>query len=326
MLAAARGLGAWDDVAIACAATGPDWTACLPVRRHSRWRRLPLPCISTWRHSYCLLGTPLLAPDAVEESLPAIVEAMRRSSRVAFAALEWGPADGPVSAALGGVATTPVELDRITRPTLLRRAENDYLDGHVKGKHRREFRRVAKAMSEELGGELELVDRSGDPDAVEAFLELEGSGWKGREGTALTSNPDHAEFFRQASRGFAARGELELLFLEAGGRVAAARYTLLGGDASFCFKVAYDEGLSRYSPGRELELQLIDRFHQAQRPAWMDSCADGGSDLFERLWPDRRTLLTRAYPAPGALGLIAAPSLRAMSALLARRRNRGSGR
>jgi CelD/BcsL family acetyltransferase involved in cellulose biosynthesis len=313
-------------VAIACTKTGSEWTACLPVRRYSRWHRLPLPGISTWRHTYCLLGTPLVAPDAVEESVPAIVEAMRRSPRVAFAALEWVPVDGPVAAALHRVEAAPVELDRITRPTLLRRAENDYLDGQVKGKHRREFRRVAKAVSDELGAELELVDRAEDPDAIEAFLELERSGWKGREGTALASNPDHAEFFRQASRAFAARGELELLFLEAGGRVAAARHTLLCGDASFCFKVAYDERLGRYSPGRELELQLIDRFHRAQHPAWMDSCADGGNDLFERLWPDRRTLVTQAYPAPGALGLVAAPGLRAMSALRARRRNRGGGR
>jgi CelD/BcsL family acetyltransferase involved in cellulose biosynthesis len=326
VLPAARGIGAWDEVAIVYEARGPEWTACMPVKRYSRWHRLPLPGISTWRHPYCLLGTPLLAADTVGESVTAIVEAMRRSPRVAFAALEWVPAEGPISEALATVGSTAIEFDRITRPTLLRRPENDYLEGHVKGKHRREFRRVAKAMSEELGAELELVDRSGDPDAIEAFLELERSGWKGREGTALASNPDHAEFFRQASRAFAARGKLELLFLEAGGKIAAARHSLLCGDASFCFKVAYDEDLGRYSPGRELELELIDRFHQAQRPAWMDSCADGGNDLFKRLWPDRRSLITHAYPSPGPLGLAAASGLRAISRLRERRQDRAAGK
>jgi CelD/BcsL family acetyltransferase involved in cellulose biosynthesis len=319
VIPAARGLGAWDEVALACAGEESEWAACLPVRRHSRWRRLPLPGISTWRHSYCLLGTPLLAPGQVEEALPALVEAMRRSPGVAFAALEWVPAEGPIAEALGTLATAPVEFEAINRATLVRRPEADYLEGHVKGKHRREFRRLARAMSEELGEELELVERCQDPEAVEAFLALEDSGWKGREGTSLLSNPDHAEFFRQSSRAFAARGELELLFLEAGGKAAAARYSLLGGGASFCFKVAYDEDLGRYSPGRELELRLIERFHEDGKLAWMDSCADSGNELFKRLWPDRRNLLTHAYPAPGARGALAKAGLRTVSTLQARR-------
>jgi len=290
------------------------------VRRYSRWHRLPLPGLATWLHSYCLLGTPLLDPERLEESLAAILAQMRGAGRVAFAGLEWLPAEGPIAAGLDAAAGRRArEFDRFERATLRRRPENDYLEG-VKGKHRREFRRLARGLADELGGPLELVDRAGEPDAVEEFLRLEASGWKGRRETALAANPAHAEFFRSICRDFAARGELELLFLEAGGQAAAARCGLLGGGASFCFKVAYDERFQRYSPGRELELRLIDRFHEQGKLEWMDSCADRDNELYPRLWPDRRELRTTVHPAAGALGLPVAPLAAAAVAVRERRR------
>jgi CelD/BcsL family acetyltransferase involved in cellulose biosynthesis len=322
VLAAARGLGAGADVGLLSVRSAGEWTACLPVKRYSRWHRIPLPCLATWRHSYCLLGTPLLAAEDASASALALLDGMRGAGRVAFAALAWVPADGPVGQALSEAPVTGIDFERISRATLIRRPQDDYLEGRVKGKHRREFRRMARALEEELGGELELVDRSEDAAAVEAFLELEASGWKGREGTALASNPAHAEFFREVSRAFVARGELELLFLQRGERIAAARYSLIAGGASFCFKVAYDEELSRSSPGRELELRLIDRFHEQGQLRWMDSCADSGNDLFDRLWPDRRDLLTQAFPAPGPLGTLAKGALRGAAAVRKRRAGR----
>lgn len=310
VLPASEGRGESDHVAIACVRNGEEWLGCLPVRRYRRWHRLPLPCLATWRHSYCLLGTPLLAPGQTVETLAAIVEAMRTSGHVAFAALEWIPTDGPVAAAVAELPSRPIAFEQFSRASLTRRPQCDYLDGQVKGKHRREFRRMARALEEELGGELTLVDRAGDPTAIEAFLALEASGWKGREETALAADPGHATFFAEASRALASRAAIELLFLEANGQVAAARCSLLAGGVSFCFKVAYDERFRRYSPGRELELCLIDRFHEEGRLHSMDSCADTGNDLYNRIWPDRRELATLAYRSPGPLGLAARPALR----------------
>ena len=318
VLPAARGLGAWDEVAILCVA---DWAACLPVRRYSRWHRLPLPCIATWLHSYCLLGTPLLASERPPDELLPILEEMRASvGQISFSALEWIPAEGPVAEALRQQYVSPIQFDAFSRATLIRRSQCDYLEGRVKGKHRREFRRMARGLGEELGSELELVNRANEPGAVEAFLNLEASGWKGRQATALAADPGHAEFFHRMARAFAERGALELLFLEAGGQAVATRCSLIAGDASFCFKVGYDERFRRYSPGRELELRLIKRFHEENRLSWMDSCANLDSELFNRLWPDRRTLVTLACRAPGALGLAARPALCSVAAVRGRRR------
>jgi CelD/BcsL family acetyltransferase involved in cellulose biosynthesis len=309
VLPAAKGRGESDHTAIARVRDGDEWLGCLPVHRYRHWHRLPLPCLATWRHSYCLLGTPLLAPERAAEALAAIVEAMGASSRVAFAALEWMPTDGPVATAAAELPGRPIAFERFSRACLTRRPRCNYLDGQVKGKHRREFSRMARALEEELGGELTLADRTSDPAAIEAFLALEASGWKGREETALATDPGHAAFFTEMSRALASREEIELLFLEAGGQVAAARCSLLAGGVSFCFKVAYDERFRRYSPGRELELRLIERFHEEGRLKSMDSCADTGNDLYNRIWPDRRKLATLVYPSPGLLGLAARPAL-----------------
>ena len=321
VLPAAEGRSESECVAIARVRSGNEWLGCLPVRRYRRWHRLPLACLATWRHSYCLLGTPLVAPERTAEVLAAIVETMRASSRIAFAVLEWIPADGPVAAAVAEIPGRPIEFERFSRASLERRPQCDYLDDQVKGKHRREFRRMARGLEDELGGELKLVDRAGDPAAIEAFLRLEASGWKGREQTALAADPGHATFFAEMSRALASRAAIELLFLEANGQVAAARCSLLAGGVSFCFKVAYDERFKRFSPGRELELRLIDRFHEQGRLRSMDSCADTGNDLYNRIWPDRRELATLAYRSSGPLGLVAPPALKGLS-LLRKRRSR----
>lgn len=315
VLSAARGLGQLREVAILHVPREGGWSACLPVSRRIGWHRLPLPGIASWRHSYCLLGTPLLAPGAEAAEAEAMIAGAMAARRTTFAGFEWVSSGGPFDADVGGAA-----FERFSRATLHRRDEPDYLEGRVKGKHRREFRRLAQGLEAELGGELELVDRAGEEDAVDLFLRLEAAGWKGRNGTALASDTGHARFFRDLSAAFASRGRLELLFLEGAGRVAAARCSLLAGDASFCFKVAFDEELRRFSPGRELELRLIDRFHANPALGWMDSCADSTNELFNRLWPDRRELLTTVYRTPGPLGALAAGGLRAIAAARERRR------
>src|SRR4051794_30724625 len=87
---AARGLGR-DDVGLLVAG---DWEACLPVVRERSWRRVPLPALSTWLHSYCLLGTPLAVSAAAARAL---VAGGRADRGAAFLALEWLGTGGPVA-------------------------------------------------------------------------------------------------------------------------------------------------------------------------------------------------------------------------------------
>jgi CelD/BcsL family acetyltransferase involved in cellulose biosynthesis len=320
VLSAARRLEEWDEVAVVRVLDGGDWIACLPIRRYRRWHRLPLPHVATWLHIYCLLGTPLVAPGRESQSLEGIVAEMQAVERTAFAGLEWVSAEGALADALGEAAPEAIAFDRFSRATLVRRPSDDYLEGHVKSKDRRDFRRRARLLTEELGEEPQLVDRAGEPEAIETFLDLEASGWKGREGTAMASNPAHAELMRETAHAFAERGSLRLIFLEAAGKAVAARCSFVAGGVDFCFKIAYDESFKRFSPGRELELRMVDRFHADESLKWLDSCTDPRNDLYNRLWPDRRELTTAMLPAPGARGKLAVPAIRAAISLRDRRR------
>lgn len=311
--AAARGMDR-SDVGVLVARSGRDWVGCLPVVRARTWRRVPLPSLTTWLHGYCLLGTPLLDGADLTESASALVAGARRDRSATFVALEWLPADGAVGEAFAEVFggqrdERPYVSERFERATLHRRPENDYLD--LSAKKRKDLRRQRRALERDLGGEAVVRDRAGEAAAVEAFLKLEASGWKGREGTAMGVIPGHDRFFRDVCASFAVDGRLELLSMEIEGRELAMQCNLLTDDALFCFKVAYDEDLSRHSVGVQLELEAVDAFHARKDVLWMDSCAAPDNELINRLWPDRRSLETVVLPAGARLRRAARPAVAA---------------
>ena len=313
VMPAARALGELDQVALLVLGDGSEWSACLPVRSYPRWHRLPVRTLASWDHPYSFFRSPLIAPGLGGDPYETVIAALTDRSRVV------GMDVLPES--LIAANDDAVELRSDERAVLRRHPEPDYLDG-VSVKHRREFKRLARQMERALDAPLEVVDRSDEAGAVETFLDLEASGWKGREGTAMASIPAHADFFRNVARSFAERGAFELLFLEGGGRPAAARVSFLAGDGSFSFKIAFDEELRKFSPGRELELRAMERFHADARRNWMDSCAQPDNRYINRLWPDRRRLTTRAYFRPGPAGRV----LRAgVASALAVRKRRAAG-
>jgi CelD/BcsL family acetyltransferase involved in cellulose biosynthesis len=292
-----------DDVSVLVAG---DWDAVLPVAASRWWRGLPLPHVRAWVHDQCFLGTPLVADVA---AVPSLVDALSATRRGALAELDLTAGAGPVSDALdAALPASAIAFGAYTRAALERRAEPTYLDGRLSGKHRRAYRRAARDLGAHLGGELAVVDHAGDPAAVDVFLALEGAGWKGRQGTALACLPGGAEFLHAVCAAFAERGALQLLFLEANGHVAAARLNLRAGDELFCFKIAFDETLRKFSPGMQLELAMIDRFHADPTLQRMDSCTDPRSEMFNRLWPDRKPLRGVLLPR-GLAGAALQPGL-----------------
>jgi CelD/BcsL family acetyltransferase involved in cellulose biosynthesis len=282
----------------------------LPVQRARRWGRLPVDALVSWRHDYCFLGTPpgdgldaLLDPDE-----------WRRPMLVA----QWLAEDSPVTTAMRRLGEQRgirvLELARWHRAALHRRPEATYLEETLRGTHRKELRRLRRVLGRELGADPVTIDRSDDPRAVDDFLALESSGWKGRAGTALSARGSHERFFRELCEAQRAAGTLQVLSLQAGRRAVAMKVNLLAGDTAYCFKIAHDETLARRSPGVLLEVDMVERFH-ASRLQRADSCADADNAMINRLWPDRRTIVTLAFVAHGSRGQAAERGLRAMQML-----------
>lgn len=289
--------------------TGPggDWLACLPVTSVTRWRRLPVAALAAWRHIYGFLGTPLVTGDNPEETLAQLVgAALDDAPRKRILVLDWLRADGPLAAPLESVLEDRpgrhVTFEEFERAALERRPVGDYVEETKRPHHRRELKRLGRRLAEEMDAPLEVRDVSTDPAMVDKFMELEASGWKGERGTAFAQVPGHDDFFRELTDKFRAQGRLQLLALAAGDRTAALKCNLLAGDEVFCFKIAFDDSLKRFSPGVQLEERMVSVFHDEMTQQRMDSCAAPDNTMINRLWPDRRPLVSYAIPTAGATG------------------------
>ncbi|MFN7159793.1 MAG: GNAT family N-acetyltransferase, partial [Erythrobacter cryptus] len=108
--------------------------------------------------------------------------------------------------------------------------------------------------------------------------------------------------------GAAAAGRLERLALRLDGRAIAMLANFITPPGAYSFKTAFDEDYARFSPGMLLQLENLALL---ERPdvAWADSCAAEGHPMIERLWRDRRHMVSRNIAIGG-------PTRRALFRLL----------
>lgn len=126
---------------------------------------------------------------------------------------------------------------------------------------RRELARLHRKLEAEHG---EVHVRAYDTPSelekeLQAGLELEARGWKGRRRTAILSRPDTAAFYRQIASNFARRGELRLSTISADGRLVAFDLCVVAYNRAWILKGAYDEDYRRYAPGLVLLLAEIEK-------------------------------------------------------------------
>jgi CelD/BcsL family acetyltransferase involved in cellulose biosynthesis len=99
---------------------------------------------------------------------------------------------------------------------------------------------------------------------IQKALEIEDLGWKGRSGGSVKSVPGMSAFFIRQAEQLAAWGQLELAFLECGGRPIAFCYGQSAKGVFHSAKVGYDPRYARFSPGQLLRYFLFERFYAEQ--------------------------------------------------------------
>jgi hypothetical protein len=130
-----------------------------------------------------------------------------------------------------------------------------------------------------------------DAAAVEKFLVLEATGWKGAQHTALGADASLAAFTRTMLGSLAQDGRLAIHLLERDGEALAIGLMLRSGDRAFYWKTAYDEAYAEYSPGVQLTLEMSRAQQRDVTIATTDSCAIEGHPMIERLWTARLALI-----------------------------------
>jgi CelD/BcsL family acetyltransferase involved in cellulose biosynthesis len=285
-----------------------------PLVRRTRYKGLPLVTLSTWKHLYQYLGTPLVRHDRAAEVLDAFFAWARDAAGGAL--VEWRTirSDGAfrhaLTDALARNGLTSFVESAHTR-AMFRPAESTeaYLDRAMGGKKKKELRRQERRLGEQ--GVLAYVDATDTDGWIDEFLMLEARGWK--NDTSMQGDPIAGDLFRAYCKGAHERGRWMAMALRLDGRAIAMKVNLRMGDGALAFKIAYDESLAKFSPGVLLELEHVRRLHEPGAPAWVDSGAAAEHPMINHLWRDRagiETLVTSTGRASGSLAIAAFPLVR----------------
>jgi CelD/BcsL family acetyltransferase involved in cellulose biosynthesis len=101
-----------------------------------------------------------------------------------------------------------------------------------------------------------ITEHSAVREAMKDGLRIEAAAWKGREGTAILSDPAVVEFYIRLAERQAELGRLRLTFLRMGGKRISFNYVLHDRKKLYGVKIGYDPEYHTYSPGNML-LNLI---------------------------------------------------------------------
>ncbi len=262
--------------------------------------RLGVPSIRVWSHPFGPLGTPLVDRDdpqgivadflrmicAPERGLPRIIQ---------FPELRM---DGIFAATLHSAAADlnlPVaKVMKRDRPILRSDLDGEtYLRQCLRSHHLREFRRLERRLAEK--GDLSY-DVAQTPDetrrAIEIFLALEASGWKGKTGSAMVVDRLRAAFVREAVAGLSEQAMCRIHTLSLGGKPLASLVVFVESGVAYTWKTAFDEAYAAYSPGVLLMIDVTKRHLDDLNVIVTDSCAVPDHPVMSRLWKERSPMAT----------------------------------
>ena len=297
-------LPAWE-LAVSATARGRTNASALPAFDGSSTRLIGLmPVISLWHalkiplpalvsaHPYGTLCSPLLDRDAPIEAAASLLQQARAAGAHALVlndvALD-GAAMNAVRQVLSRDGLKPRVLSSYMRASLDATQDAETLLRDALGtKKLKELRRLRHRLEEHGPVTFEIARRLDEiGPALETFLQLEASGWKGKRGTALVQHAGDAAFIRRAVPALAETAQCEIITLRAGTTPIAAGIVLRHQDRAFFFKLGIDERFAKYSPGVQLTLDLTRHLCADPAIASADSTAGADHPMINPIWRGR---------------------------------------
>lgn len=272
----------------------------LPIAGATRYGRMRARHVENWLHYHAFLGTPLVRAGHEDAFWSQALAALDATDLPGFVHLVGLTGGGSVTRALLRARPGAAVVHRCERALL----DSDlspaaYYETVVRKKKRKEIGRL-RARLAEMGAVVSrrLESRDALDEWTDAFLMLEASGWKGRDGAALGNEAETIGFLRATlAAAFDAR-RLDMLRLDVDGRAVAMLINFVAAPGSFSFKIAYDEAFARFSPGVLIQLDNLGVLDRADI-GWMDSCAAQGHPMINSLWAERREIVRVSVPLDG---------------------------
>lgn len=130
---------------------------------------------------------------------------------------------------------------------------------------------VSKNARADVGRRLRRLEEAGDlqldvndgteriDDLLREGFAVEAAGWKGAQGTAISSRPETLAYYTDAARWAASRGFLQLAFLRLDGAAIGFHLNVVADGVHSHVKGGYDEAFQHFSPGKVLHRLLLER-------------------------------------------------------------------
>jgi CelD/BcsL family acetyltransferase involved in cellulose biosynthesis len=255
---------------------------------------LPIRVLSAPSHVHGHLATPVIDRDCLDETLDAMLDCIADAPRLPkIVAIDPMGTGGPTYDALLHVlarrGSAPRIFEQSRRPKLVSEFDGKtYLEKALSSSTRKKLRQHRRKLSEK-GAVTSVVATK--PEAVRGalddFLTMEASGWKGRQGTALLNNQTDAAFMRGAVGALADAGRASVHSLCVDGKPISMQIVARAGAAAFTWKTTYDEAYQDFSPGMLLLEDYTTAFLADESIAFVDSCSFDDSG-FMSAWTERQ--------------------------------------
>ena len=278
----ASALAAWHDKML---------VGLLPVVSMRQAYKIPLPALVS-AHPYGTLCSPPLDHGMAVDAAATLMQAARQSGARALVLREValdGAAMKAFNMVLRGEGLRRRVLQWHLRASLdATRDADELLDDALGAKKLKELRRQRHRLAEQGAVTFEVARSPQDvAAALESFLTLEASGWKGARGTALAQVEGDATFIRRATSALAATGNCEIVTLRAGETPVASGIVLRHRSRAFFFKLGVDERFAKFSPGVQLTLDLTRHLCADPAIASADSTASPDHPMINPIWRGR---------------------------------------
>jgi len=136
---------------------------------------------------------------------------------------------------------------------------DDALERYFSGSRKRFKKELDRRLRrlQEIGRVEFCVTDQYDAATMKTFFDVESSGWKGREGTAASNDPNVVRLHEDFASSLAERRALSIYQLKLDDTTIAISLNILFDDKIAHWKTAYDETFSQYAPGNLLFRELL---------------------------------------------------------------------
>ena len=278
--------------------------------RVTAWRDGLFPTLAGWTHPYAPLGTPLVDRNEAETVIAAWLEHLAHDAAMPpLVLLPMLPETGRFAAALDVVL-----LRQGLRNAAFGHHQRAMLDPGTAGAHavrrrkRKELNRQRRRLEDVEPVSFTTTNSPHEvAAAIQDFLVLEASGWKGVAQTAAVNDPAIRGFVETAITALAAESRARIDRMMFGARTIAIAITLRAGDTGWFWKTAYNEGVAKFSPGVQLVYAVTPQLAALPDLVRIDSCAVADHPMIDHMWHERLALSDRLIavkPSVWPFGLV----------------------